>query len=97
MLTFGQESCPIAQNERDKVLKVVLNILGWIAIISGIFNGSLRLLGLPEIVAAYAGSTRNLDMPITFVVFGLILISLATIIARLDKLLEIEWVTEEDE
>lgn len=79
------------------MLKVVFNILGWIAIITGIFNGFLRLLGSTEIVAAYGGSTLNLNMPITFVAFGLILVSLASIIARLDKLLEIEWVTEEDE
>jgi len=79
------------------MLKLVLGILGWLAVLSGILNGAVRLFGTSEIVALYAGNSRNLDLSITVVVFGLILIALASIIARLDKLLKTEWMTEADE
>lgn len=79
------------------MLKWSLDILGWLAVLSGSFNGAVRLFGTSEFVALYAGNSRNLDLPITFFVFGLILIALASIIARLDKLLQTQLIPEADE
>lgn len=89
--------CPFAKIKGVQILKLVLNSVGWLAILSGAFNGAVRVFGTSESVARYAGSSRNLDLVIIVMVFGLILIALASIIARLDELLKTEWMTEADE
>jgi hypothetical protein len=78
-------------------LKLVLNIIGWVAILLGAFNGGIRLFGTSDFVARYAGNIRSVDLPITFIVFGLILIALASIIRRLDELLNAKITFAPDE
>jgi hypothetical protein len=78
-------------------LKLALNIIGWVAILLGAFNGGIRLFGTSDFVARYAGNTRSVDLPITFIVFGLILIALASIIRRLDELLNAKITAAPDE
>jgi len=79
------------------MLKLALGISGWLAILAGVFNGAVRLFGTSESVARYAGNSRDLDLSITVIAFGLILIALASIIARLDQLLKIGWTSDSDE
>jgi hypothetical protein len=69
------------------MLKSILNIIGWIAIISAGFNGAIRLFADDQAVRRLAGSSRDLDIVLTVLVVGLIFIALAAIIGRLDKLL----------
>jgi hypothetical protein len=78
-------------------LKLALNIIGWVAILLGAFNGGIRLFGTSDSVARYAGNIRSVDLPITFIVFGLILIALASIIRRLDELLNAKITFAPDE
>jgi hypothetical protein len=78
-------------------LKLALNIIGWVAILLGAFNGGIRLFGTSDFVARYAGNIRSVDLPITFIVFGLILIALASIIRRLDELLNAKITAAPDE
>jgi multisubunit Na+/H+ antiporter MnhG subunit len=78
-------------------LKLALNIIGWFAILLGAFNGGIRLFGTSDFVARYAGNTRSVDLSITFIVFGLILIALASIIRRLDELLKAKITVAPDE
>lgn len=68
------------------MLKLILNISGWFAIIVAGSGGYIRLFADDHVVRRYAGS-RDLDTVLTILVFGLIFLALAAIIARLDKLL----------
>ena len=69
------------------MLKLILNTIGWGAIILAGFNGAIRLFADDLAVRRYAGSSRDLDSVLTVLVVGLIFIALAAIIGRLDELL----------
>jgi len=69
------------------MLKLLLFLVGGFAILAGGFNIYIRLLGNDAAVALYAGGTRDLDLGIMFIVFGLILSALGAIIGRLDEII----------
>lgn len=70
------------------MLKYVLSGIGCLIIASTVLNISIKLFASDDAVLRYAGSSRNLDIPLTGLAVGLAFLGLAAIIDRLDTLLE---------
>ncbi|WP_417625514.1 hypothetical protein [Pararhodobacter aggregans] len=69
------------------MLKGMLNVFGWFAIISAACNIAIRVAGSDEFLRTYAGASRNLNPGFALLAVGLIFLALAAIITRLDTLL----------
>ncbi|MCA0203480.1 MAG: hypothetical protein LCH92_03995 [Proteobacteria bacterium] len=69
------------------MLKGVLNVLGWFAIISAACDIAIRVAGSDEFLRTYAGASRNLNPGFALLAVGLVFLALAAIISRLDALL----------
>jgi hypothetical protein len=70
------------------MLKHVLNGLGWFTVVTFALNIAIKLFGSDQAVLDYAGSSRNLDTPITALAIGLIFLGLGSIISKLDQILQ---------
>lgn len=70
------------------MLKYVLNGLGWFTVVSTTFNIAIKLFGSDEALLRHAGSSRNLNSPITGFAIGLVFLGLGSIISKLDQILQ---------
>lgn len=70
------------------MLKNILVVLGWILIVTTLFNISIKLFGDDHMVSRYAGSSRNVDAPSLGFAIGLIFLGISSIIGKLDELLK---------
>ncbi len=65
---------------------ILLQVLGWLGIVAGLFNASIKLFAGDDALLRYAGPSRDLDLNLTVLVFSLILLALAQILIELRKL-----------
>ncbi|MEO0743956.1 MAG: hypothetical protein AAFY49_01285 [Pseudomonadota bacterium] len=65
---------------------ILLQVLGWLGIVSGLFNAFIKLFADDDALLRYAGPSRDLNLNLTVLVFSLILLALAQILAELRKL-----------
>lgn len=70
------------------MLKYVFAGLGWLLLVSAIFNIVVRLFGSDESVLRYAGSSRDLDLGIMIFFIGLVFLGISSIMGKLDKILQ---------
>lgn len=70
------------------MLKYVLNGLGWFTVVCAAFNIAIKLFGSDEALLGYAGSSRNLNSPITGFAIGLVFLGLGSILSKLDQILQ---------
>ena len=70
------------------MLQNILWGLGWLLVVTGVFNIAVKVLGPEELVLMLAGSSRNLDAPITMFATGLVFLALVSIMEKLDQILQ---------
>jgi len=70
------------------VIRCTLTGFGWFLLLIGTIKICVKIFGSDFAVSRYAGSSRNLDTSITFVLTALVFLALSSIIGKLDKLLE---------
>ena len=70
------------------MLKNILWGLGWFLVVASLFSIAIKLLGTDELVLMHAGSSRNLDTPITMFATGLVFLALVSIMEKLDQILQ---------
>ncbi|KAB7610121.1 hypothetical protein F9L33_14590 [Amylibacter sp. SFDW26] len=63
---------------------LILRTLGWLGLLSGAFNISIKLFGSEQAVREYAGASRNLDAAILMIAICIIFLALASIMAKLE-------------
>ena len=64
----------------------ILRAIGWIGMITGLFNAGIKIFADDHAVRTFAGSSRNLDSNFAVIGFCLIFLALASILAELRKL-----------
>ena len=70
------------------MLKYILAGLGWLLMVSTAFNIAIKLFGADDVVLRYAGSSRDLNTPLTGIAIGLVFLGISSIIGKLDKILQ---------
>lgn len=70
------------------MLKNILAGLGWLLVVSTVFNTAVKLFGTDALVLRVAGSSRKLDAPLTGFAIGLVFLALVSIMGKLDQILQ---------
>ena len=70
------------------MLENILWGLGWLLVVTGVGSIAVKVLGTEELVLMFAGSSRNLDVPIAGFAIGLVFLGLSSVIEKLDEILQ---------